>query len=96
MSTVDLRTVSVCLFLEHNTLTPVEKEVSTGQHSHMTSGSERLIVFEPGHLGYWPAVRRPAGERNIFSSPHRQVCGMLDETPFHLWKNKHVIIIACN
>lgn len=65
----------------------MEKEVSIGQHSHMICGSERLVVFEPGHLGYWSAVWRPAGDCNIFSSLHRQVCGMLDETPVHLWKH---------
>lgn len=71
----------------NRTHTPVKEEVSTGQHSAVSCGREKLVVFEPGHLGCWPAVWRPAGDCNVFSSLRRQVCGLLDETPVHLWKH---------
>ena len=52
-----------------------------------------MVVFEPGHLGGWFAVWRPAGDCSIFSSSHRQVGGLLDEAPVHLWR--HAMSLKC-
>lgn len=79
----------------NTTHTPGEEEVSTGQHSWVGCGSEQVVVFEPGHLGGWFAVRRPAGDCRIFSSPHRQVGGLLDEAPVHLWRHATSLKCTC-
>lgn len=71
----------------------MKEEVSSRQHSYMSCGSEKLVVFEPGDLSCWSAVWRPAGDCNIFSSLHCQVCGLLDETPVHLWKQSMLKIL---
>lgn len=65
----------------------MEEEVSTGQQRLVRSGGEKLVVFEPGHLSCRSAVRRPAGDCDVFSSLHRLVDGLLDEAPVHFWKD---------
>lgn len=75
--------------------TPVKEEVAILQQSHMICGSKWMVVFKPGHQCSWSAVWRSAGDRDIFSPPHCQVCRMLGETPVHLWKNATHAFLMC-
>lgn len=54
-----------------------------------------MVVFKPGHQCGWSALWRPAGDRDIFSHLHCQVCRMLGETPVHLWKNTTHALLMC-